>query len=152
MSQSHAKVALHLVFSTKQRKTWLKDSELRRELYAYMATVLANEVDSQSMIINGTEDHVHVLCWLSRRFPVMKLIEMSKKETSKWLKKQHHELAAFSWQSGYGAFSVSVSNIPEVKRYIADQEKHHRRISFQDEFRLLCEKHGADLDERYVWD
>lgn len=152
MPQSIAKVALHLVFSTKHRKPWLRSVELRDELYAYMATILRDNVDSPAIIIGGVEDHVHILCLLSRKFAIMKLIEEAKTETSKWIKKQSTELSNFSWQGGYGAFSVSESNIPQVKTYIANQEQHHKRMTFQDEFRELCKRHGIALDERYAWD
>jgi REP element-mobilizing transposase RayT len=151
MPQSLSQVAIHLVFSTKERTPWLKDRDLCGELYAYMATVLVNNVDSKAIIINGAQDHVHILCWLSRRFPIMDLVQVAKKETSKWMKTQHRSLSGFSWQGGYGAFSVSVSKIPEVKRYIENQEQHHQKVGFKDEFRLLCKKHGVEFDERYVW-
>jgi putative transposase len=152
MSQSVAKVALHLVFSTKHRTPWLKSAELRDELYAYMATILRDNVDSPAIVIGGVEDHIHILCLLSRKFAIMQLIEESKTETSKWLKKQSPDLSNFAWQGGYGAFSVSESNIPQVKKYIVNQEQHHKRITFQDEFRELCNRHGIELDERYAWD
>jgi len=152
MSQSVARVVLHLVFSTKHRKPWLKSVELREELYAYMATILRDNVDSPAIIIGGIEDHIHILCLLSRKFAIMKLIEEAKTETSKWLKKQSPELSNFSWQGGYGAFSVSESNISQVKKYIANQEQHHKRMTFQDEFRELCKRHGIELNERFAWD
>jgi putative transposase len=88
MSQSLARVLIHIVFSTKERRPWLKDRDLCERLYAYMATVLRNEVDSPAIIINGYEDHVHVLCQLSRKFSIAEVIKASKTETSKWLKKQ----------------------------------------------------------------
>ncbi len=152
MPQSVAKAAIHLVYSTKHRKTWLKDSELRDELYAYKATILRDKVDSPAVIINGIEDHVHVLCLLSRKFPIMKVVEEAKTETTKWLKKQSQALSDFAWQAGYGAFAVSESNVAQVKSYIKHQQEHHRRMTFQDEFRELCKRHGVELDERYAWD
>ena len=152
MPQSLAKVVVHLVFSTKNRTPWLKDAEQRNELYAYMATILRNNVDSPAMIINGVEDHVHILALLSRKFAIMTVVEETKTETSKWLKKQSLALSEFAWQAGYGVFSVSESKILEVKRYIEQQEEHHRKMSFQDEFRALCQRHGIELDERYAWD
>jgi REP element-mobilizing transposase RayT len=152
MPQSIAKVAVHIVYSTKFRQRWLQPPELRDELYAYMATILRNKVDSPAIVINGAEDHVHILCLLSRKFAIMKIIEESKTETSKWLKQQSHATCDFSWQSGYGIFSVSESNIPEVKKYILNQEEHHRTMTFQDEFRILCQRHGIELNERYAWD
>jgi len=154
MPQSIAKVAIHFVFSTKMRKPWLRGSNLRDELYAYMATILRNNVDSPAIIINGVEDHVHALCLLSRKFAIMKVIQEAKTETSKWLKKQSNEISDFTWQAGYGAFSVSESNISQVKEYIQNQEEHHRRMTYQDEFRELCKRHGIELDEdeKYAWD
>jgi len=152
MSQSVAKVALHIVFSTKNRKPWLKNLNLRNELYAYMATILKNNVDSPAILIGGIEDHVHILCLLSRKFAIMKVVQETKTETSKWIKKQAGECRNFAWQGGYGAFSVSESNIQSVKQYIKNQEEHHRRMTFKDEFRTLCQRHGIELDERYAWD
>ena len=125
---------------------------LRQELYAYKATILRNQVDSPALIINGVEDHVHMLCLLSRKFAIMSVIEEAKTETSKKLKKQSPDLSDFAWQGGYGIFSVSESNRDQVSSYIADQERHHQKMSFQDEFRLLCKRHGIEIDERYVWD
>ena len=152
MSQSLAKVIVHIVYSTKHRQSWLKDPGLRSELYAYNATVLKNDVDSPAILINGVEDHLHILCLLSRKFAIMDVIKASKTETSKWLKKQGVAYADFQWQAGYGAFSVSESDVEQVKRYIAGQEEHHKHVSFQDEFREICKKHGIEIDERYVWD
>jgi putative transposase len=152
MPQSLAKVAVHLVYSTKNRVALLSDSNLRRELYAYSATILKNNVDSPAIIIGGAVDHVHILCLLSRKYAIKDVVEEVKTETSKWLKKQLPLLADFHWQAGYGIFSVSESNIEQVKYYIANQEEHHRLMSFQEEFRLLCERHGIQIDERYVWD
>ena len=152
MSQSLAKVVVHLVYSTKHRTPWLQDKSVRTELYADMATILRDNVDSPALLINGVEDHLHALILLSRKFALMDVIKEAKTETSKWVKKRSKTLAHFSWQAGYGAFSVSESNIPQVKKYIQDQEEHHRRMTFQDEFRELCRRHNVVLDERYAWD
>ena len=152
MSQSLAKVIVHIVYSTKHRKPWLGDTGLRSELYAYNATILKDEVDSPAILINGVEDHIHILCLLSRKFAIMDVIKKSKTETSKWIKKRGKTYSDFQWQAGYGIFSVSQSNVEQVKRYIANQEEHHKRISFQDEFRAICKRHGIEIDERYVWD
>ena len=82
----------------------------------------------------------------------MKVIEEAKTETSKWLKRQSSQLRGFGWQAGYGVFSVSESNIPRVRDYIENQEEHHKKMTFQDEFRKLCKRHNIEIDERYVWD
>ena len=152
MSQSLCKMIAHIVYSTKNRHTWLADATLRSEVHAYNATILKREVDSPAILIGGTADHIHALCLLSRKFAIMDVIKKSKTETSKWLKKQAAALRDFQWQAGYGIFSVSPSNVESVKRYIANQEEHHRHMSFQDEFRELCKRHGIVIDERYVWD
>ena len=102
--------------------------------------------------IDGVEDHIHILCLLSRKFSIMDVIKRSKTETSKWLKRKRTELGSFQWQAGYGIFSVDESKLKQTKRYIASQEEHHKRFSFQDEFRELCKRYGVSIDERYVWD
>ena len=152
MPQSLAKVIVHIVYSTKHRRPWLRNPALRSELYAYNATILKQKLDSPAILINGVQDHLHILCLLSRKHAIMDVIKNSKTETSKWIKKQETMHAGFQWQSGYGIFSVSPSNVERVKRYIAGQEEHHKRMSFQDEFRELCKRHEIVIDERYVWD
>jgi REP element-mobilizing transposase RayT len=152
MPQSLANVVVHITYSTKNRTPWLKDPHKRAELYAYNATILKHNVDSPALLINGVEDHIHILCALSRKFAIMDLIKESKTETTKWIKKQGRTYADFHWQAGYGIFSVSPSNIDQVKRYIANQEQHHKQMSFQEEFRETCRRHGLEIDERYAWD
>jgi len=152
MPQSLAQIYVHIVYSTKSRKPWLRDEGLRDELYAYMATILHKNVDSPALIINGVEDHLHALVRLSRRFAVMKVVQDRKAETSKWLKRRCSAGDDFAWQAGYGAFSVSASLVEEVKRYIRNQADRHQRMTFQDEFRELCRRHELELDERYAWD
>ena len=152
MPQSLAQIYVHIVFSTKNRRPWLHSDDLRDQLYAYMATILRDNVDSPALIINGVEDHLHVLVRLSRRFAVMKIVQECKTETSKWLKRQIPAGKEFAWQAGYGAFSVSASLVEDVKKYIQNQPQHHQRMTFQDEFRELCRRCGLELDERYAWD
>jgi putative transposase len=151
MPQSLAKVIVHIVYSTKNREPKLNEPQLRRELYAYNASILSN-TDCPVIVMGGVEDHVHILCLLSRKLSIMDVIKKSKTETSKWLKKKEGALQDFQWQAGYGIFSVSESKVNQVRRYITNQEEHHKRFSFQDELRELCQRHGIDIDERYVWD
>lgn len=151
MPQSLAKILLHIVFSTKLRKPFLKNHQVRGELHAYTIGVL-EALESPSLAINSVEDHIQILCLMSRKIALMKLIEEIKTSTSKWVKTKGATYRGFYWQGGYGAFSVSESILPEVARYIARQEEHHRRITFQEEFRQLCAKHGVPIDERYAWD
>jgi REP element-mobilizing transposase RayT len=150
MPQSLSKIAIHLVFTTKNRQPVLGDN-IRDELHRYMGGILTN-MESPALAIGSVADHVHVLCLLSRNVSVAKLVEQLKTGTSKWLKTKGEALATFYWQSGYGAFSVSESNMDQVKAYIANQAEHHRKTSFQDEYRVFLRKHNIDYDERYVWD
>jgi len=152
MPQSLSKVLVHIVYSTKGRHPWLQNEEIRTQLYAYKAAILRDNVDTPTLNIGGVEDHVHAICLLSRKFAIKDVIEEAKTETTKWLKKQGSQYADFHWQAGYGIFSVSESNASEVKRYIANQAEHHKKMTFQEEFRALCQRHGLDIDERYVWD
>jgi REP element-mobilizing transposase RayT len=151
MSQSLSRLYLHVVFSTKNRIPFLKDASLRKEMHSYVAGILDN-IKCPALLVNGVEDHVHILCRLSRDLSVSELLEESKKQSSKWIKNREAALDDFYWQAGYGAFSVSESRLPELRNYIANQEEHHKKISYQDEFRALCRKHGLELDERYAWD
>ncbi|MGB7622382.1 MAG: transposase [Terriglobia bacterium] len=107
---------------------------------------------SPSLEVGGPADHIHALCSLSKTLSVAELIEDVKKTASKWIKTKGGLYMKFHWQSGYGAFSLSPSQVPAVRRYIQNQEQHHRRITFQKEFRRILKKHGVAYDERYVWD
>ena len=150
MPQSLARNLLHLVFSTKNRTPWLNGA-IRPELYGYQAVILRNW-DSPAILIEGVEDHVHILFVLARTHALCEVIEQVKKGSSKWIKTKGSQYAEFHWQNGYGAFSVSPSNVEAVKRYIANQEEHHKKTTFQEEFREFCRKHGMEFDERYMWD
>jgi len=149
MSQSLAHIIIHLVFSTKERKPILVKT-IRDELYAYMAEVLQAD-ESPAILINGTEDHVHVLFILSKTHALCEVIELVKKRSSKWIKTKGKRFEKFQWQSGYGAFSVSESLIDKVRQYIEDQESHHAKISFKDEMKSLLEKHGVKYDIDHIW-
>ena len=150
MSQSLARLLTHLVFSTKSREPFIHDG-IRDELHRYSATIL-KDMESPAILINSVEDHIHVLLALSKNHALKDVVEKLKKEISKWIKRRDAGLTNFYWQAGYGAFSVSQSNVPAVTRYIANQRAHHTKTSFQDELRALLRRHKVDFDERYVWD
>ena len=134
MAQSLPNILLHIIFSTKGREPYLSTPDLRQAMNAYMVGTLRN-IGCPSLIVNCVEDHLHCLCRLSRTITVAKLIEEMKTASSAWIKTQPGGPRDFHWQGGYGAFSVSPSNVSRVRSYIANQEEHHRRMSFQDEFR-----------------
>ena len=150
MSQSLAKNLVHLIYSTKNREPCF-DREVQVRLFAYQAGIL-NEWESPAVVIGGVSDHVHALFVLSKNHALAKVIEEVKKGSSKWLKTQGSEFRDFHWQAGYGAFSVSQTNVDEVRRYIEQQEEHHRVRSFQEEFLAFLKRHGMEYDERYLWD
>jgi putative transposase len=149
MPQSLSHIYIHLVFSTKNRQEFITES-IAPDLYAYMATVFHDECKSTAKLIGGVEDHIHALFNLSRTWCMADVVEAVKTSTSKWMKTQGPK--DFAWQSGYGAFSVSRSNLDVVAEYIRNQREHHRRQDFKSEFRGLLEKHDVEYDERYVWD
>lgn len=151
MSQSLAKILVHIVFSTKDRHPFLRDKSLLAELHQYLGGILIHQ-DCQPLIIGGVEDHVHILSTLSRTGTVAEIVKETKRGSSLWLKSKDPGLHDFAWQNGYGIFSIGFSQVGPVKNYIAGQEEHHRKISFQDEFREFLQRYEVEFDERYVWD
>jgi putative transposase len=142
MPQSLAKLLVHLIYSTKNREPVLRD-DVRDELHRYSAGIL-KELESPAILINSVEDHVHILYAHSKNFSPSKIVEQVKTGTSKWIKTKGLAYAGFHWQNGYGAFSVSQSGVGEVVKYIEGQKEHHRKRTFQEEYREFL--------RRYVWD
>lgn len=120
-------------------------------MHAYLATVLRNH-ECETLIVGGVDDHVHALFALSRNYSIAEIVKEIKRTSSRWIKEKSPTQKKFSWQSGYGAFSVSQSHLEQVIHYIERQEEHHRRATFQDEFRAFLKKYDVEYDERYVWD
>jgi REP element-mobilizing transposase RayT len=147
--QSLANILIHLVFSTKDREPFLTQEDLRGRTHAYLAEVLRS-YECPTLIVGGVADHVHALFRLSRTQSVASLLEHLKTSSSKWIKAQG--VAGFGWQRGYGGFSVSESNAAAVVAYIEKQKEHHLKMTFEDEFRLILQRHRVQFDERYVWD
>ena len=150
MSQSLSNLIVHLVYSTKLRERALPPS-IRDSLQAYMVGIF-NNLDCPSLITRAVEDHVHSLFVLSKNVSLSHVVEEVKRGSSLWLKTQHPRYQNFHWQAGYGAFSVSESHVEDVIIYIKNQAEHHKRVSFQDEYRRFLEKYKVTYDERYVWD
>ena len=150
MPQSLARILVHTVFSTKNRVP-LITREIEPELHAYLATAF-RFCESPTLLVGGDVDHVHVLCSLSKNWSVARLLKKVKGDSSKWAKTKGAAFRGFYWQGGYGAFSIGESGVAALRRYIARQKEHHRRVSFQDEMRAFFRKYGIAYDERYVWD
>jgi putative transposase len=151
MPQSLAKIVVHTVFSTKERRPFLRDRALREELHRYLGGIL-NQLDCQPIIVGGVEDHVHLLSTLSRTSQPAEMVKEVKRGSSLWIKERDQTLRDFCWQSGYGIFSIGFSQIKDVRDYIVGQEAHHCKASFQEEFRALLRRYDIAFDERYVWD
>ena len=151
MPQSLAQIYLHLVFSTKDRRPFLQDRLIRGEVHKVLGGH-CNNLDCPVLIVGGVADHVHILCRFGRTVTVAELIKELKRESSIWIKSKGDSMKDFHWQNGYGAFSISPAHVDALRSYIANQEEHHARESFQDVFRRLLKKYGMEWDERYVWD
>jgi putative transposase len=149
MPQSLSKVLVHLVFSTKHREPTI-GPEVRPRLHAYIVGVLEN-LGCPSIQTGGVEDHVHILCVLGRTITQADLVQEIKTSASRWMKAEGG-VPGFAWQSGYGAFSLGESQAAAVRTYVRNQEEHHRKMTFQEEYRKLLERYKLAYDERYVWD
>jgi putative transposase len=151
MPQSLAKILVHVVFSTKDRRPFLRDKIVREELFLYIGGTLTN-LDCQPIIVGGAEDHVHLLCAVPPTSNAAEVITEVKRGSSSWLKTKGPELADFGWQNGYGIFSIGFSQIKSARDYISRQETHHQKVSFQDEFRQFLRRYEIEFDEKSVWD
>ena len=151
MSESLSKIWTHLIFSTKDRYPLLSDQGTREQTHKYIAGILRKH-DCPTLLVGGAIDHVHSLFVLSKNHSIAEIVYEVKRSSSKWIKTQGNEYKKFYWQSGYGAFSVSQSHVDQVRQYIAGQEQHHRKVTFQDELREFLRRYEVDYDERYVWD
>lgn len=149
MPQSLSKVLVHLIFSTKHREP-LIGLEIRPRFHAYLVGIL-DHLKSPSIQTGGVADHVHILLALHRTISQAELVETVKKSSSKWMKIDGG-VPEFTWQAGYGALSIGESQADSVIRYIQRQEEHHRKVTFQEEFRTFLERYRLAYDEQYVWD
>ena len=148
MPQSLSKVYIHCVFSTKNAMPLISDS-IRKGLHSYIVGTLSN-IGSYVNEIYANSDHIHILCVLPRTITIAELISKIKTSSTKWIKRQG--INNFSWQNGYGTFSVSSSKIEVVKKYIENQPEHHKKTPFKDELRSFLKEYDIEFDERYVWD
>jgi putative transposase len=148
--QSLASLHVHIIFSTKNREPYITP-ELMPRLHAYMGGVV-REIGSVPVCIGGMPDHVHLLVSLGRQACVADLVRDVKANTSRWTHETFDNHRCFAWQAGYGAFAVSITAVEKVCAYIQNQERHHAKRTFQDEYREFLQTHKIEFDERYVWD
>lgn len=150
MSQSLAQILVHLVFSTKNRESWLDDG-MRDDLHGYIGGIV--KAHRGELIRAGSvPDHIHLLLAHPRTCAPAELVQEIKTGSSKWLKTRGPRYAGFRWQNGYGIFSASPAHRAALETYLANQAEHHRKVTFQDEYRRLLAKYEVAFDERYVWD
>jgi len=139
----------HCVFSTKDRRP-LISNELRERLWPFLGGI-ARQNQMKAIEVGGMPDHVHILLSLPSTLSIAKALQLIKGGSSKWVHETFPEHRLFGWQVKYGAFGVSVSQLDRIIQYIKDQEKHHRKMTFQEEFLALLKKHRIEYDERYLW-
>lgn len=150
MTHTFTHLVTHIVFGTKNRAPLIKDN-IKDDLHSYLGGIV-RELGGDAILTNGMPDHVHMLVSTPPTLAIADVARVVKANSSRWVhEKWPGELRTFIWQQGYGAFSVSRSAIPDVERYIANQEEHHRKVSFQEEFLALIKRHGIEYDERYLW-
>jgi REP element-mobilizing transposase RayT len=148
MPSTHLSLHFHIVFSTKNREPRIAP-EWRDRLHAYLGGV-ARKSGAIPEVVGGVADHIHILLGLPATARLADVLRDIKAVSSKWV---HDEIEdrAFAWQEGYGAFTVSPSHREIVRNYIARQEKHHQKRTFQEEYLELLHRCGVDFDERFLW-
>jgi putative transposase len=150
MAQSLANLLIHIIFSTKHRQPHIVP-EFEHRLHQYITSV-CHSLDSPVIYIGGMPDHIHILLSLSRTITVSELISKIKSNSSRWIKTIDPQCKDFSWQKGFGAFSLGESSRNNAIKYIANQKKHHATMSFQEEYLKLLMKYDVKFDEKYLWD
>jgi REP element-mobilizing transposase RayT len=149
MANTYTSLHYHLIFSTKNRQPWIRQ-EIEQRIWEYLGGI-ARQNDMKAIQIGGIDDHVHLVIGIRATLAVSKALQLLKGGSSKWIHETFPDLAQFQWQDGYGAFTVSKSQLPDVIHYVAQQREHHKTRTFQDEYRAFLQKHGIEYDERYVW-
>jgi REP element-mobilizing transposase RayT len=149
MGHSYTNLLYHIVFSTKDRQPWFKN-DLAPRLHEYLGGTVRSE-GGIPLAIDGWDDHVHILAKLRQDIAVSEALKKLKAGSSGWIHREFANYHDFAWQRGYGAFSVSQSQVEKVKEYILNQRTHHRRMSFNEELIALLDAHGIQYDARYLW-
>ena len=148
MANTFTCIRIHVVFSTKNRERWITP-DLEENIWRYLGCICRDH-GAKPMMVGGVDDHVHLLIGLSPAVALSELMRRLKGESSKWISSEWPALAGFSWQDGYGAFSIGQSQVARTIRYISGQREHHAKVSFADEFRKFVMVHDLPVDERYL--
>jgi len=147
---SYLSLHYHIIFATKHRQPLIAD-DLAPRLHEYLGGIVRG-VGGQLLIAGGIPDHVHLLVRLKATRALSDVVRDVKANSSGWVHDTFPQYAGFGWQTGYAAFAVSLSGLPDVREYIATQAEHHREMTFEDEFVAFLKKHEIEYDERYLWD
>ena len=150
MANTYTQIFIHTIFAVKKRAIHIKP-EWENDLYSYM-TGIVKKNNHKLICINGMSDHVHMLISLNSSFPLANLIRDIKQFSTLWINKRDDVINKFSWQSGYGAFSYSKSQVPSVINYIKNQKLHHAKYNFIDEYKYFLTKFAVDYDEKYIFE
>ena len=150
MAHTYTSQLMHCVFSTKERRTMITPG-LQERLWPYLGGI-ARENKMKLLSVGGVADHVHLLLSLPATLSISKAMQLLKGGSSKWIHDTFPEHHLFSWQEGYGAFSIGISDVSRTMAYIETQALHHQTKDFKAEFLSFLKKHGIEYDERYIWD
>lgn len=148
MPQSLSKVYLHIIFHIKTTSPTISHQHLDR-LHSYIGQII-NTTGCQTIRVGGINDHIHVLCQLSRNENIAHLVEEMKRNSSRWMKTLSPEYKFFAWQGGYAVFSVSQSMLNKTLNYIINQESHHKKTNFRDEYLQFLKLYNIEYDEKHV--
>ena len=149
MSQSLSKLYVHVIFHVKNECALIRQED-ETELYAYIGGII-KQTSSHPILINGIDNHIHILTTLSKNISLADFIKMVKENSSRWIKTKGLHYIGFEWQGGYSGYSVSQSKLEIVSRYIANQKEHHKTISFRDEYLMFLKEYGVNFDESFLW-
>ena len=150
MANTYSNLFYHIVFSTKGRNEWITQ-DIEERVWAYMGGI-ARKHEVIAVQIGGTGNHIHIVIMATPKFAPSQIAQWLKGDSSKWIHETFPELGDFAWQDGFGVFSVSKSNVPDVVEYIKNQRAHHAKRTFEDEYVAMLKKHGIDYDDRYLFD
>ncbi len=150
MASTFTSLHYHIVFGTRYRRPAI-DGNLESELHNYIAGIINNH-DGITLQINGTTDHLHILCGLSTRTCLADVVRLVKSNSSKWVNARPDRKSRFEWQTGYGAFTVSFSGLDAVRSYIRSQKQHHEKMTFRDELIRLLQRHQIQFETRYLFE
>jgi REP element-mobilizing transposase RayT len=150
MPSTYTNLLYHIVFSTKDRRPFIVP-KVRDELHPYLGGIIA-DLGGEPLEIGGVDDHVHLLAKLPANIAVSDALRVIKANSSKWVGERPDLVRAFAWQTGYSAFTVSKSQVPSLRKYLRNQENHHRKLTYKQELVALLEKHEIEHDKRYLWD